>query len=295
MKKTIIFLIIIAAVFVSCKQLSKDNPYDPASPNYINVHYISEAWYPANTTISAMAFANGFVYVAGVKLGLGDCVIKIVDAAGTSPVASTPLGAFSNISDICADDSGNVYITDDKQAVQVMDSGGNFTSFSFSNMTTPGNLQMEWAANSIFISNGADKKIYKYSETGVPAVPDSIVLSCTANGYFTPGKIFKTDSYIYVVNKDKKSEIVRLLQDLSDAGTFLFSQDISDGVETGVLAEVLSGQAVFRVDSSLAVALKWGDYGEGPGKIINGKRITYNSAGKLIYILDGGSIKIFGE
>jgi len=297
MKKTtlIIYILAAAAVIVSCRQLSRNNPYDPSSPDYIHITYKNEAWYPASTAINAMAFGSGYLYIAGVMQGTGDCLIKLVDAAGTTAVASTPLGAFSGITDICADDPGNIYIVDSKQAVQVMDPSGIFTSFGLPNMVTIGSLHIEWLAGNIYVSNDADLKIYKYSQAGVPAVPDSIILSCTANGYFIPGRIFKIGSYIYVVNNMRKNEVARLAQDLSDAGTCLFSGSIADCAETAGSGEALSSQAVFKVDAGLVVALKWGDYGEGPGKIMNGKLITYDPSGKLIYLLDGGSIKIFGE
>jgi hypothetical protein len=288
-------ILILALVSISCRELSRNNPYDPSSPDYIKTTYKGEVWYPENTTVNAMAFSNGFVYIGGTKLGTGDCVMKLADAAAATTVAVTPLGAFFGLTDICADDSGNIYIVDEKQAVQVMDSAGNFSDFTFSNMGAIDNLYIEWLASNIYISNDADKKIYKYSQAGAPAVPDSKILSCTANGYFTPGRIFKTGAYIYVVNKNKKNEVVRLAQDLSDAGTFLFDRDVSDCAETAGHSEALSSQAVFRVDSNLLIALKWGDYGEGPGKIINGRLITYDAPGKIIYILDGGSIKFFGE
>lgn len=298
MTKKMIFLTVIlgsAAVLISCSKLSRNNPYDPSSTNYQHITYKGGAWYPANTTINAMAFSGGFVYIAGVKQGTGDCVIKLTGASTFTESASTSLGAFSGITDICADNSGNIYIVDDKQAVQVMDAAGSFTNFTFSNMGTIDNLYIEWFSNDIYISNDADKKIYRYSQAGVPTVPDSKILSCTANGYFTPGRIFKAGSYIYVINKIKKNEIVRLAQDLSDAGTYLFPRDLEDCVEAGGYTEALSSQAVFRVDSALTIALKWGDFGEGPGKIINGKFITYDVSAKRVYLLDGGTIKIFGE
>jgi hypothetical protein len=298
MKKTALIISILAAAafIVSCRQLSRNNPYDPSSPNYIHITYKNEAWYPASMAINAMAFGSGYLFIAGAMQGTGDCVVKLVDGAGTTPVASTPLGVFSGITDICADDTGNIYIVDSKQAVQVLDPSGIFsTSFALPNMAAIGSLRMEWLAGNIYISNDADLKIYKYSQAGVLAVPDSKILSCTANGYFIPGRIFKIGAYIYVVNNMRKNEVARLAQDLSDAGTYLFSGSIADCVETAGLGEALSSQAVFKVDAGLVVALKWGDYGEGPGKIMNGKLITYDPSGKLIYLLDGGSIKIFGE
>jgi hypothetical protein len=298
MKKTTLLILAVAAAaaMVSCRQLSRNNPYDPSSPGYIHITYKNEAWYPSSTAINAMAFSGGYLYIAGVQQGTGDCIIKLVDAAGTTAIASTPLlGAFSGITDICADDAGNIYIVDSKQAVQVLAPSGIFTNFTLPNMAASGSLHIEWLAGNIFISNATDLKIYKYSQAGVPAVPDSKILSCTANGYFTPGRIFKIGTYIFVVNNSRKNEVVRLAQDLSDAGTYLFQGGIEDCADTVVNAQALSSQAVFKVDSGLVVALKWGDYGEGPGKIINGKLITYDPAGKLIYLLDGGSIKIFGE
>lgn len=297
MKKIILAGIILASALssLSCRELSRNNPYDPASPDYIHVTYRNEAWYPENTSITAMAFSNGFVYIAGFLSGTGSCIIKLEDASAATAVAVSPLGPFSNISDICADLSGNIYITDDKQAVQVMDPAGNFSNFPVSNMASSGGLYMEWMAGDIYISNWADKKIYKYSQSGVPAVPDSKILSCTANGYFTPGRIFAMGPYIYVVNDARKNEVARLAPDLSDAGTYLFQADLTDCVETAGTGQAASGQAVFKVDYGLSVALKWGDYGEGPGKIMNARLITYDPLGKLIYILDGGSIKVFGE
>jgi hypothetical protein len=297
MKNTalIILALAVAAFIVSCRQLSRNNPYDPSAPGYIHITYKNEAWYPSNTTVNAMAYAGGFVYIGGTMQGTGECIMKLAGPAGTTPVVSTPMGVFSGITDICGDDSGNIYITDSKQAVQVMDNTGTFTNFALSNMATAGNLHLEWLGGNIYVSNGDDLKIYKYSQAGVPAVPDSKILSCTANGYFTPGRIWKIGAYIFVVNDLRKNEVARLAQDLSDAGTYLFEAPIADCTDTAGTGQALSAQAVFKVDGSLFVALKWGDYGEGPGKIMNGKLITYDPSGKLIYLLDGGSIKIFGE
>jgi hypothetical protein len=294
MKKIIIALSVLALA-TSCRNLSRDNPYDPLSQNFIGITYISEKWYPDSTTLSAMAFSGSYLYAAGYKQGTGACVFRLDGPSATVTHTAGAFGAFSGISGMCADQSGSVYICDDAHAVHKLDSGGSFSGFAVTNMTDYGGLDIEWSGGSLYMSNSADKKIYRYSDAGVPAVPDSKLLSCTANGYFTPGKIFSIGTYIYVVNKDRKDEVVRLAQDLSDAGTYTFLRDVADCAVAVTGGKLLSGTAVFNVDYGLASALKWGDYGEGPGRIINGKMIEYDAAGRFIYILDGGTIKVFGD
>ena len=42
-------------------------------------------------------------------------------------------------------------------------------------------------------------------------------------------------------------------------------------------------KARFTNNGALGVLLKW-DFGEGPGRVLNGKSIAYNAADGLIYI-----------
>lgn len=298
LKKIIVILSVITAAwyFSSCRELKRNNPYDPTAVNYVHVTYKGEAHYPEGTQIKAMAFGNGYLYLGAVTGTAESCVVKLLDSATASYIGSTGAGPgqFMNISDMCADDSGNIYIADSSPRIQILNPADVFSPSPVNRVDTPiDKTYIEWLNSSIFLTNNLSRTVYKYAETG--GLTDSEALSFTAYGSFTPGRIFKVNQSLFVVNAEKQDVIVRMTENLDVANTILFSAGIIDGAATGAESQALGEAAVFRVDDTLGVALKWGDFGEGPGKVLNGRLISHDSALKLIYILDGGTIKIFGE
>lgn len=296
MKKIIaIFLAaVIAAASFSCKDLKRNNPYDPDSTDYGGITYKEQVWYPDNAAISGMIISGGQLVFGGYNPTDGDCVMKMTGASAYYPVGSTgdTAGSFRYITDICADDSGNIYAVDNKYMVQTISPSNVMGSWPIS----PGgidNLSIECLNNNIFISNYLDKTVTKYSTAGVYA--DTLSLSFTSYGEFIPGRLIKGPNYLYVVNALDKSEIVRLNDALVNTGEFDFEDEIMDGVVCGTQMQFLATQAVYKTDPGMVVALKWGNFGVGPGRVLNGKLITYNAAADLVYVLDGLTIKKFGE
>ncbi len=289
-------IILITFIFLSCSELKRNNPYDPASENYIKITYKGEIWYPANAEIFSMIINKGIPVLAAFKAdGPGYCVIKLLDNNNARLIGSTGsvLGTFTSISDLCCDDVDNIYIADSKPYIQVMDGNENFTWWPLTYTAGIGALSIEFFNNNIFITNDIEKKVHKYQTNGI--LIDTKTISITAIGDFTPGRIFKSNSNIFIINKNRKNEILKLDGNLNIVDDMIFNSEINDAVNTDDFMQLLSEKVVFKVDNNLNVLLKWGDFGEGPGRILNGKLISYNTTNKYIYILDGTSLKIFGE
>lgn len=295
MKKFIISILTVV-LFLSCSELKRNNPYDPAAENYIKITYKGEVWYPSNTEIFSMIINKGIPVLAALKTdGPGYCVIKLLDNNNARLIGSTGSvqGTFTSITDLCNDDSDNIYIVDSKPYVQVMDINENFTWWPIIYTAGIGALSIEFFNNYVYITNNLDKKILKYQTNGT--FVDSKTLSITANGDFSPGRIFKSSTNIFIINQNKKNEILKMNENLDIIEDIVFKSEILDGVKTDNEMQLLSEKAVFKVDSNLNILLKWGDFGEGPGRVLNGKLITYNPVNRYVYILDGSSLKMFGE
>jgi hypothetical protein len=296
LKKSIAVILAVTATvcLAACRDLARNNPYDPLAPNFIHITYMGEAQYPAGAAITAMAFKSGCVYVGANVTGTGDCVIKLTGAAPQVFAATgTVPDTFTAVSDMCADSSNRLFIVDKNPMVRVMDAVDSFTSFPVAAPMGIDKMRIEWLNNNVFITNNLDQTIYKYTDSGV--FVSSIPLSYTAEGAFTPGRIFKINQSLFVVNDAKKTEIVKMDGNLAVAGIIDFSAGVNDADADGVLGQVLCDQAVFKSDDALGTVLRWADYGQGSGKVLNGLLIADDSADKLVYILDGGTIKIFGE
>jgi len=284
---TLIFTLLLTAVFSGCSELSRKNPYDPSSPDYRGITYKGEELYPADFQIESIASAGGYIAYAGTKENYGGCVVKTT--------AGTPLGMFTGISDICADDSGNIYGVDRSENAQKIqnDMFNTITPLAFTASSGIDSLYIEWMNGSLYISNEYDNEIYRISDSGGAQL--TVPVSVTAQGYFTPGEIFKFESSIYVVNALNKKQVIKYDQNLSNPQVIDFTANIIDAcIQEGAL-QILSESAVYKTDGAFGVLLKWGDFGEGPGRILNGKSIAYNAADGLIYIQDGSTIKKFGE
>lgn len=286
MQKTAIILIaVLTVVFSGCRELSRKNPYDPSSADYKGITYKGEELYPADFQIKKMASAGGYIAYAGTKEIYGDCVIKTA--------AGAPVGVFTGISDICTDDSGNTYAVDRSSGVTVIDAMNMINTLSFSPTSGIDSLHIEWMNGNLFITNGYDNEIYRIPDSGGAQVTVSV--SVTAQGYFTPGEIFKFGASLYVVNTLNKKQAIKYDQNLSGAELINFGANIIDACVYGGALQVLSESAVYKTDGTLGIMLKWGDFGEGPGRVFNGKSIAYNTADGLLYIQDGSTIKKFGE
>ncbi len=153
--KKIIFLAFAVILFLSCSELKRNNPYDPASENYIKITYKGEMWYPSNTEIFSMIANSGILILAAFKSdGPGYCIIKLLDSSNARLIGSTGSlpGTFTSISDLCADSSDNIYIVDNKPFVQVMDINENFTWFPLTYTAGIGTLSIEFFNNNIFFA-----------------------------------------------------------------------------------------------------------------------------------------------
>ncbi|HNZ30369.1 MAG TPA: hypothetical protein PKJ42_10275, partial [Candidatus Goldiibacteriota bacterium] len=131
-------------VFSGCRELSRKNPYDPSSADYLGITYKGEELYPADFQIKKMASAGGYIAYAGTKEIYGDCVIKTA--------AGAPTGVFTGISDICADDSGNIYCVDRSQNVQVIDNMNMISALTFTPSSGIDSLYIEWMGGSLYIT-----------------------------------------------------------------------------------------------------------------------------------------------
>ena len=276
----------------SCKELARNNPYDPDGTAYGGITYKGQVWYPDSADISAMIMVSGQIVYGGYNPTDGDCIMKMTGAETYYAVGSTgdTPGYFHFIRDICADDAGNIYVVDNKAMVQTVSVSNIIGSWPTSGID---NSSIECLNNNIFISNSLDKTITKYSTAGVYA--DMLSLSFTAYGNFVPGRLFKGPNYLYVVNALDKSEIVRLNDSLVNTGEFDFQYEIMDGTAAGMQLQILGTQAVYKADTNLGITLTWANFGVGPGRVLNGKLITYDSAADMVYLLDGLTIKKFGE
>jgi len=294
MKKFLI-IITVMLLFLSCKELKRNNPYDPASENYIKITYKGDVWYPPNTEIKSIIINNNIPVIAANKTdGPGYCIIKLYDrTAHIIGSTGSVLGTFTDIIDICSDSLDNIYIVDSKPYVQVMDKFENFTWWSITYTAGIGTLGIECFNNNIFITNNLDNRILKYQNNGV--FVDSKIITATANGLFTPGRIFKSSTHLFIVNQLKKTEIIKMDENLNIIDDIIFRSEVIDGVNVDGQLQLLTEKAIFRVDNNMVVLLKWGDFGEGPGRVLNGKLITFNPQNRYVYVLDGETLKMFGE
>ncbi|HDQ25738.1 MAG TPA: hypothetical protein ENN43_03210 [bacterium] len=295
MKKILILAAAALLVLSACKELQRANPLDPESPDYTGIKYEGEVSYPADTTIKVMRWNSGSLYLGAYNSAYSNCVVKM--APGVAPQFFNdpqPAAAeFGGILDMCDDAAGNIYITDGSENIYTLSPGGVITSFGHNTNSGEG-LFIEWSGNELYISSVYDKTINRYSENGIPV--DSQVLSFTANGSFTPGKLFKAGSGIFVINLENPSEMVKLEAGLSPGDIYTMPVFITDSaVYSADKTQLLSAYAVYRVDTEINTLFKWGYYGQGEGRVFNGRSIVYDSVGKKTYVLDGHVIKIFGE
>jgi len=298
-KETVFFTVVlfIAVLFSSCKELTRDNPYDPAGSNYTGITYKGELWYPPGAEPGAIAHSNGFLYMAANKEGIGDCVIKIDKQSGDTAVRGsqgTGTGSFTGISDLCGDNAGRIYAVDTQNMVQIINSTDSFTSFAAPEITETDRMHIEELSGDIFITSHTGGFIYKYS--GPPySFVDSLQITFTAIGDFKPGKVFASGQNIFVVNEIRKNEVLKLGTGLASYNVIDFGVKIMDAAAQNEYIQVLCEGSVFKVDNNLNIELKWGDFGAGPGRVLNGKLISYNPADAMVYILDNDVLKIFGE
>jgi hypothetical protein len=282
-------------MLTSCKDLKKNNPYDPDGTAYAGITYKGQVSYPDGTDIKAMLVQNGMLVFAAYSPVNGYCVMKMTGDNAYYAVGSTgdTPGTFRYISDICSDSSGNIYVVDNKNYVQTISPANVMGSWPIVYTTGIDNLSIECLNDNIFISNNLDKSVTKYTSSGT--FVDSLTLSFTSYGNFIPGKIFKGVDHIYVINAADTSVIVKLTDTLVNSGEYKFTDNIIDGCAAGEQIQMAAPQTVYKVDSNLVIGLKWGDFGVGPGRILNGKLAAYDAISGTVYILDGLTIKKFGE
>ncbi|MFP4466310.1 MAG: hypothetical protein ACLFP1_04600 [Candidatus Goldiibacteriota bacterium] len=287
------FLPVVLAVFiitaVSCRELSRTNPYDPAAENYIGITYYGEVLYPADLTIKKMLYIQDELIFAGKK----NSVHGIVKG-----VSGTARGGFDAIYDICPDSTGKIYAVHNESSVAVMDTAGFFSEFVIS--ADPGDKRMyiEHIDSHIFISSENESVIEKYSLSGAPA--GAVNITATAEGYFKPGRLFTNGEFLYTVNILDKKQVMRLNSDLTFNMLIELSFEVKDGEKRGDRLQLLSVSGIKTADYSLNIEKTWGDFGEGPGRILNGSLIAVDESADPgveahTYVLDSGTLKKFGE
>jgi hypothetical protein len=298
MKKNIlpVSCVLLLFIFSACSNLKRNNPYDPAGTAYKGVTYKGNVSYPDGTTVTAMVYDSQGLCLAGYNATHGFCVMKM-EGALTDYVGSTgnTPGQFMNIQDICADDTGNIYVVDNKNIVQVISTTDVMSSWTMTNVTTPvDKLFIAYFNNAIYVTSDIDKKIFEYSTSGT--FIDSADLSFTAYGQFTPGRVFTFNNFIFVVNSSSKNQIVKLQAGtLSQAGLYDIQDNIYDATVNSGQLELIAAGAVYNVDENMVISLKWGNFGTGPGMVFNGGLIASDQTTGDTYILDGQTIKRFGE
>ncbi|MCE5301308.1 MAG: hypothetical protein LLG37_10625 [Spirochaetia bacterium] len=296
MKKTTVLLLVLSAVFLTgCKELTRSNPTDPDGSAYIGITYKGEAWYPMDTDIRALAVASGVVTLGAYNPVDGDCLMRLGTGSTytkTGSTGDTP-GYFRAIQDICADSAGNIYVVDYKDVVQCVSPADVFTSWPLGHTADIDKLSVECLNDIIYVSNGADRTVISYTTSGTQV--DAVTLSFTAYGDFVPGRIWSSASHLYVVNASDLSEVAQFTTALVQSAVYDFQTQVMDGCVEGTQMELCAQQAVYKAGDDLSLTMTWGNYGTGPGRILNGKLVAYDAAQKYVYILDGGTLKYFGE
>ena len=281
----------------SCSELKRDNPYDPSSDNYGGITYKGTLFVPSDIEMKDMAVSGSSIVLGAVKEGTGGCIVKIPAAGGVPEIfgaGGTGTGMFTSITSVTADSAGNVYASDSQHIIQKLSPAGVFTSWPLNYITGADTTYITASGTRVYATNNIDRRLCAYlSSDG--SVADSAVLSFTAYGEFVPGRIFAAGNYIYVSNTLDGRVVARFSQSLSPAGVYRHAAPLVDCAAAGGSVQFLSAQSVYRADENLSVIQKWGDYGEGPGRILNGRAIAYYPASMYIYIADGVTIKIFGN
>jgi hypothetical protein len=281
----------------SCSELKRDNPYDPSAENYAGITYQGELYVPSDIETKDMTVSGNDVVLGAYKEGTGGCVVKIPALGGSATVfgeEGTGTGKFTGITSIAADASGDIYISDSQPLIQRLSLSGIFSSLPLDYLAGYDETYIAVSGSRIYASNNIDRRICSYDASG-GALADSAVLSFTAYGEFVPGRLFASAGYIYAVNSIQKDTIARFDASLNLTGVFKFTAPLMDGAVYQGSMQYLSGKAAYRGDESFNVIQKWGDFGEGPGRILNGRAIAYYAPSMYIYIADGVTIKIFGN
>ncbi len=285
MKKYACVIFVLLIVFSGCKELKRTNPMDPEADNYIGISYKGSVSYPAAASIKAMDAALGELVFGASYPGYGDCVIR--------GLSGLPQGTFTQITDVCADDFGNIYAVDHTANITVVSPAGTVSQFGLNIINGIDTLSVEWFNNEVYVSGSFDRTIISYTASGVQS--HSTAITVTASGYFTPGRIFASDNYIYAADRSDPKRVVRFSPSLTGATEFKLSAAAVDGCSYKGGLLVLNGQSVMQCDEDLKVIKTWGNMGEGPGLILNGRAICYNQADGFVYVLDGATLKKFGE
>ena len=295
--KKIILIAAVSAFMFSCSELKRDNPYDPAAENYADITYKGELFVPSGIDVKDMTISGGSVVLGAYREGTGGCVIKIPAGGGDPAVfgdGGTGTGKFTNIRSIAADASGTVFIADSQNIVQALSPAGAFSSWNLNYISSYDETYVAALGAHVYVSNNIDRRICRHDALS-GALVDSAVLSFTAYGAFVPGRLFCSGSYVYAVNSLQKNTVARFDSSLSLTAVYSFQAQVTDGAVFGSSMQYLSDKAAYRADESFNVIQKWGDFGEGPGRILNGRAIAYYPSSMYIYIADGTTIKIFGK
>lgn len=295
--KKIIIACVCAALFYSCSELKRNNPNDPSAENYAGITYKGNFFVPADIEMTDMTIAGPDVVLGAVRQGTGGCIVKIDAGGGEARVfgsGGTGTGMFTGITSVTSDSSGNVYVADSQHIMQKLSPSGVFTSWPLNYISGVDTTYIAALGSRVYATNNIDRRICAYLSSDGTVV-DSVVLSFTSYGEFVPGRIFASENYLYVSNTLDGRVVARFSQSLSPSGVYRFIAQLVDSAAAGGSVKFLSPQAAYRADESLTVIQKWGAFGEGPGRILNGRAIAYYPASMYIYIADGVTIKIFGK
>jgi len=159
-------------------------------------------------------------------------------------------------------------------------------------------MHIECIGLDIFISCENESSVEKYSAAGT--YQGALNITATAKGYFTPGRLFTNGGFLYIVNMLDQREVLRLDTDLGSETLIELSFEVKDGKKREDKIQLLSGTAMITADIILNAEKTWGNFGEGPGRILNGFFMAVDETAQPgieahTYIFDSGTIKKFGD
>jgi len=297
-KKLLLLIIFTIFIFSSCSQLNRNNPTDPKSNNYIGFTYKGQSAYPSDAVVSALDINSGTIMLGAVSTlnNYGECIVEISPNQQTGYVT---LSGTSMPTDLCHDSAGDEFITDAKNIIQIMGSDGywHYITITATTITT---LYLVSYNSNIYLSNTSDQTLQIYTKgANLDSWTNStsVSVTSTSNGQFSPGRIFASADYIYVVNNLNKMEVLQFNPGNLSAQTatdIIFGADVVDAAlyQNNTL-QVLSEQAIYQVNENFSIIKTWGNYGQGDGRVSNGRLIAYDGS-SIIYILDGVELKMFG-
>jgi len=283
------FFLILPVIFLllTCKQLDRINPTDPKSSNYIGVTY--KGSFGDFNNLSDFVIKDNYIYcIDSVK---EDC--NKYDLSGKLEFGWS--GAFTYPTGICADEN-YIYILNKTPTNRVLV----FDATNETTILTPVNqflinqgYKIAVSGSYFYVACSSTPDIYKYDKiTGTVALDFPVVEgdcnSCLAKisaiEIHSGGNILVADS------------VLRKIVAFDPSGNFIKTININIDIEGFAVKEntllIPSYDGVYEISyENGSVIKKWGDYGEGNGKITEPSIIDF--FGDKIYIGNKTSIKYF--